>query len=165
VAHNKYLLPVRRPIDVRFIELGVTVDSAKKHFDATPMLDNALATERPTTRKRANPILNVDGCITALFIDMICSCGAFSREECDDLQSFECLNGLFVLGRSIGFPWTSTSASSLRLSYQLLNIGDVVPGMAVQLSLQEQFFQIMADAIRVSWCRLFHSNESCMPSA
>jgi len=34
---------------------------------------------------------------------MIRSCGAFSREECDELMHFGCLNGLFVLGRSIGF--------------------------------------------------------------
>ena len=36
-------------------------------------------------------------------VDMIRSCGAFSKEECDDLMAFGCLNGLFVLGRSIGF--------------------------------------------------------------
>mmetsp|Transcript_31995 Transcript_31995/g.62981 ORF Transcript_31995/g.62981 Transcript_31995/m.62981 type:complete len:1085 (+) Transcript_31995:61-3315(+) len=76
---------------------------AKKHFKSTPILDFALQVEQLTTKKRANLILNVDGCIAVSFIDMIRSCGAFSREECDDLQSFGCLNGLFVLGRSIGF--------------------------------------------------------------
>jgi len=76
---------------------------AKTHFKSTPVLDFALAVEQLTTRKRANLILNVDGCIAVSFVDMIRSCGAFSREECDDLMSFGCLNGLFVLGRSIGF--------------------------------------------------------------
>jgi ATP citrate (pro-S)-lyase len=76
---------------------------AKKHFKSTPILDFALAVEQLTTRKRANLILNVDGCIAVSFVDMIRSCGAFSREECDDLMEFGCLNGLFVLGRSIGF--------------------------------------------------------------
>jgi len=76
---------------------------AKKHFKSTPILDFALEVEQLTTKKRANLILNVDGCIAVSFVDMIRSCGAFSREECDDLQSFGCLNGLFVLGRSIGF--------------------------------------------------------------
>jgi len=76
---------------------------AKKHFKSTPVLDFALQVEQLTTRKRANLILNVDGCIAVCFVDMIRSCGAFSREECDDLMSFGCLNGLFVLGRSIGF--------------------------------------------------------------
>merc|ERR1712039_595926 len=76
---------------------------AKKNFKSTPILDFALAVEQLTTRKRANLILNVDGCIAVSFVDMIRSCGAFSREECDDLMAFGCLNGLFVLGRSIGF--------------------------------------------------------------
>merc|ERR1711920_111206 len=76
---------------------------AKENFKSTPILDFALGVEQLTTRKRANLILNVDGCIAVAFVDMIRSCGAFSREECDDLMSFGCLNGLFVLGRSIGF--------------------------------------------------------------
>merc|ERR1712137_481691 len=76
---------------------------AKKHFKSTPILDFALQVEQLTTKKRANLILNVDGCIAVSFVDMIRSCGAFSREECDDLMAFGCLNGLFVLGRSIGF--------------------------------------------------------------
>merc|ERR1711948_119567 len=68
---------------------------AKKHFKETPVLDFALEVEQLTTRKRANLILNVDGCIAVAFVDMIRSCGAFTREECDDLMSFGCLNGLF----------------------------------------------------------------------
>merc|ERR1712048_193569 len=76
---------------------------AKKHFPQTTILDFALAVEQITTKKRANLILNVDGCIAVSFVDMLRSCGAFSREEADDLMSFGCLNGLFVLGRSIGF--------------------------------------------------------------
>jgi len=76
---------------------------ARKHFKSTPVLDFALGVEQLTTRKRANLILNVDGCIAVSFVDMIRSCGAFTREECDDLMEFGCLNGLFVLGRSTGF--------------------------------------------------------------
>merc|ERR1711976_663897 len=58
---------------------------------------------RHRIKSLANLILNVDGCIAVAFVDMIRSCGAFSREECDDLMSFGTLNGLFVLGRSMGF--------------------------------------------------------------
>merc|ERR1719414_2268702 len=76
---------------------------AKKNFKSTPVLDFALAVEQLTTRKSANLILNVDGCIAVSFVAMIRSCGAFSREECDDLMAFGTLNGLFVLGRSTGF--------------------------------------------------------------
>merc|ERR1719181_187634 len=76
---------------------------AKSNFKSTPVLDYALAVEQVTTKKRANLILNVNGRIAVSFVDMIRSCGAFSLEEADDLMSFGCLNGLFVLGRSIGF--------------------------------------------------------------
>lgn len=56
-----------------------------------------------TTKKKANLILNVDGCIAVCFVDMLRSCGAFSMEEAAELVQNGCLNGLFVLGRSIGF--------------------------------------------------------------
>jgi len=76
---------------------------AQKHFKDTSILQFALAVEQLTTRKRANLILNVDGCIAVCFVDMLKSCGAFSLAETEDLMAFGCLNGLFVLGRSIGF--------------------------------------------------------------
>eukprot|EP00928_Gymnodinium_smaydae_P012179 TRINITY_DN1442_c0_g1_i1.p1 TRINITY_DN1442_c0_g1~~TRINITY_DN1442_c0_g1_i1.p1 ORF type:complete len:1092 (+),score=205.23 TRINITY_DN1442_c0_g1_i1:71-3346(+) len=76
---------------------------ALKHFNDNSILNFALAVEQITTRKRANLILNVDGCIAVCFVDMLRSCGAFTREEADDLMAFGCLNGLFVLGRSMGF--------------------------------------------------------------
>merc|ERR1711988_66552 len=76
---------------------------AQKNFPQTPVLDFALAVEDVTTSKKANLILNVDGCIAVCFVDMVRSCFAFSAEEVKDLMSFGCLNGLFVLGRSIGF--------------------------------------------------------------
>merc|ERR1712048_1259829 len=90
---------------------------AKRNFKSTPILDYALAVEQLTTRKRANLILNVDGCIAVSFVDMIRCCGAFSREECDDLMAFGALNGLFVLGRSIGF--TGHYIDQLRLKQPL----------------------------------------------
>merc|ERR1712127_1025003 len=77
--------------------------SAKREFPSTSVLDFALAVEQVTTKKRTNLILNVDGCIAVCFVDMMRSCGAFSASEAKDLLDFGCLNGLFVLGRSIGF--------------------------------------------------------------
>jgi len=75
---------------------------AQREFPETKVLDFALGIEEVTTKKRANLILNVDGCIAACFVDMLRSCGAFSRTEADELMAYGCLNGLFVLGRSIG---------------------------------------------------------------
>jgi succinyl-CoA synthetase alpha subunit len=73
---------------------------AKKHFKKTDVLDYALAVEKLTTQKRDNLILNVDGCIGVCFADMLRS--EMSKEEADQYINMGALNGLFVLGRSIG---------------------------------------------------------------
>ncbi|KAH9255245.1 hypothetical protein BASA81_006685 [Batrachochytrium salamandrivorans] len=71
-------------------------------FDTT-VLDFALGVERLTTKKKANLILNVDGAVAAAFVDMLRQCGSFTREEADEAVENGTLNGLFVVGRSIGF--------------------------------------------------------------
>jgi len=76
---------------------------ALENFSDNTVLKYALAVEQLTTKKKANLILNVDGCIAVVFVDMIRGCGAWSRPEADEIISSGCLNGLFVLGRSIGF--------------------------------------------------------------
>ncbi|KAH0835034.1 citrate synthase-like protein [Lanmaoa asiatica] len=48
-------------------------------------------------------ILNVDGCIAVCFVDLLRDSGAFTSEEADEYIKIGTLNGLFVLGRSIGF--------------------------------------------------------------
>jgi ATP citrate (pro-S)-lyase len=66
-------------------------------------------------------ILNVDGCIAVCFVDLLRDSGAFTPEEADEYikvnyfvlslpnaqltlsTQIGTLNGLFVLGRSIGF--------------------------------------------------------------
>lgn len=81
----------------------IVKDYAKEHFPRNDVLDYALQIERITTKKKANLILNVDGAIAACFVDLLRSCDAFTNEEADEHISNGCLNGLFVLGRSIGF--------------------------------------------------------------
>ena len=73
----------------------------KKQFKNTELLDYALKVEKITTGKRDNLILNVDGCIGICFVDLLRS--EFSKEEADEYIKMGALNGLFVLGRSIGF--------------------------------------------------------------
>jgi len=75
---------------------------AKKHFRSTEVLDFALEVEKLTTQKKANLILNVDGCIACCFVDLLRSCGEFSRDEANDIVASGALNALFVVGRSIG---------------------------------------------------------------
>jgi ATP citrate (pro-S)-lyase len=76
---------------------------AMENFPATDVLKFALDVEQVTTKKRSNLILNVDGCIAVCFVDLLRNCGAFTREEADEQIEHGCLNGLFVLGRSMGF--------------------------------------------------------------
>jgi len=72
-----------------------------KNFKKHPHLDFALEVEKLTTAKRNNLILNVDGCIGITFLDLLENLD-FTEEEVEDVIYSEALNGLFVLGRSIG---------------------------------------------------------------
>nr|CAH8866286.1 unnamed protein product [Trichobilharzia regenti] len=74
-----------------------------QHFPATPIIDYAFEVEKVTTSKRPNLILNVDGMIGVAMVDLLRNCGHFTREEADEYVNIGTLNGLFVLGRSIGF--------------------------------------------------------------
>jgi predicted transglutaminase-like protease len=51
---------------------------ARKFFPSTRYLDYALTVERYTLTKAANLVLNVDGCIGALFLDLLHSSSMFS---------------------------------------------------------------------------------------
>ncbi|WP_371804381.1 citrate/2-methylcitrate synthase [Candidatus Lokiarchaeum ossiferum] len=84
--------------DVRVVLLK---DYVMKNFPKHPYLDYALEVEKLTTSKRNNLILNVDGCIGICFLDLLENLD-FTTDEKDDVISSEALNGLFVLGRSIG---------------------------------------------------------------
>ncbi|KAF2350302.1 Citrate synthase [Trinorchestia longiramus] len=75
----------------------------KEEFPTTPLLDYALKVEKITTSKKPNLILNVDGVIGVVFVDLLRNSGAFTREEAEEYINIGTINGLFVLGRSIGF--------------------------------------------------------------
>jgi ATP citrate (pro-S)-lyase len=85
------------------LRVQILTEYAKSAFPATPVLDYARAVENITTAKKDNLILNVDGAIGVLFVDLLRNSGAFSREEADECIKSGALNGLFVVGRSIGF--------------------------------------------------------------
>ncbi len=83
-------------------DMRVTImkEFAKNHFKATPLLDYALEVEKVTTAKKDNLILNVDGCIGICFVDMLRN--EMPKAEADEYIKMGALNGLFVLGRTIG---------------------------------------------------------------
>ncbi len=83
-------------------DMRVTVikEYALKNFKKSDILKYALEVEKLTTSKRDNLILNVDGCIGICFADMLRS--EMDKKEADMYIQMGALNGLFVLGRSIG---------------------------------------------------------------
>jgi ATP-citrate lyase alpha-subunit len=75
---------------------------AAQYFPATPLLDYALTVEQLTTSKKENLILNVDGTIGILMVDMWRALG-YSEEDINEFISSGTLNSFFILGRTIGF--------------------------------------------------------------
>jgi len=76
-------------------------DYARSHFGKTALLDYALSVEAVTTQKKNNLILNVDGCIGVLLVDLLHELD-FGDSEIDEMIKAGLFNALFVLGRSIG---------------------------------------------------------------
>jgi len=82
------------------MRVSIIKDYVFKHFGSSELLGYAVEVEKITTTKRNNLILNVDGAIGIAFADMLRS--EMTREEADMYIQLGALNGLFVLGRSIG---------------------------------------------------------------
>ncbi len=85
-------------------DLRVTglMNYAAEHFPSTPLLDYARTVEALTTSKKENLILNVDGTIGILMVDMWRALG-YSEEEINEFIESGTLNAFFIVGRSIGF--------------------------------------------------------------
>ena len=75
---------------------------ANEYFPATPLLDYALEVEQLTTSKKDNLILNVDGTIGILMVDMWRALG-YSEEEINEFIESGTLNAFFIAGRTLGF--------------------------------------------------------------
>ncbi len=78
------------------------MDFAAENFPATPLLDYAREVEQLTTSKKENLILNVDGTIGILMVDMWRALG-YSEDEINEFIESGTLNAFFILGRTIGF--------------------------------------------------------------
>ncbi|MCJ1408184.1 citrate synthase [Ptychographa xylographoides] len=120
------------------LRVELVKEFVKKRFPSCKMLDYAIAVETVTTSKKDNLILNVDGCVAVCFVDLMRNCGAFSPEEAEDYLNMGVLNGLFVLGRSIGLIAHYLDQKRLRtglyrhpwddITYLLPNLAQGAPG-------------------------------------
>ncbi|VAI90857.1 unnamed protein product [Triticum turgidum subsp. durum] len=75
---------------------------AHAHFPSVKYMEYAVQVETYTLSKANNLVMNVDGAIGSLFLDLLSGSGMFSKQEIDEIVEIGYLNGLFVLARSIG---------------------------------------------------------------
>lgn len=95
IGHRKYRVDSPDP------RVGLLIDLLKntKH----PHLDFALAVENITVGKKPNLILNVDGALAAILLDLLKHEEKLSVAEIKTLIEAEFFNAIFVLARSVGF--------------------------------------------------------------
>ena len=68
-----------------------------------PHLNLALEVEAITTSKKPNLILNVDGTLAAVLLDLLQEEEHLTKEEIKTLLQAEFFNAIFILSRSVGF--------------------------------------------------------------
>ncbi len=96
IGHRKYRVGLPDPRVHALTEFATVL---KKH----PHYDFALAVEKATTAKNGKLILNIDGAIAALLLDILSECEGFDARELGELADAEFFNAFFVIPRSVGF--------------------------------------------------------------
>lgn len=96
IGHRKYRVGLPDPRVAAIAEFATLL---KKH----PHYDFARAVEGVTTGKNGNLILNVDGVMAALFLDILTESEGLSEAELRELIDAEFFNALFVIPRTVGF--------------------------------------------------------------
>lgn len=95
IGHRKYRIDSQDPRVGELIKLVKGVQ--------TPHLDFARGVEKLTTGKKPNLILNVDGCLAAILLDLLVQEEKLNKDEISTLIEAEFFNAIFVLSRSVGF--------------------------------------------------------------
>lgn len=115
IGHKKYRLDLPDP---RVAVLARYADQLAAH----PHYDYARAIEAITTSKKGTLILNVDGTIAALMLDILESQEGFTKDELRLLINADFFNALFVIPRVIGF--TAHYLDQKRLDEGLFRLPD-----------------------------------------
>lgn len=96
IGHKKYRVGMPDPrVEV--------IRQFTEHITAHPHLDFALSVERVTTSKKGNLILNVDGVIAAISLDILAQEEKYTHESLQELADIEYFNTFFIIPRSVGF--------------------------------------------------------------
>ncbi len=96
IGHKKYRIDLPDPRVKEILRFAEKLE--EKRFT-----NFALAIEKITTAKKGNLILNVDGAIAAVLLDILSEREHLQDDELQKLTQIEFFNGLFVLSRSVGF--------------------------------------------------------------
>lgn len=96
IGHKKYRLDLPDP------RTEILAEFAKK-LGSHPHFDFAKGVENITTQKKGTLILNVDGHIAALMLDILKTEEAMTDDQLDELIRIDFFNALFVIPRTIGF--------------------------------------------------------------
>ncbi len=95
IGHKKYTTDNPDP---RVQEILKFTDSLKGEYTKF-----AESVEKITSSKKGNLILNVDGAIAAVMLDLLKEGEKLSQKELKELVDIEFFNAFFVLSRSVGF--------------------------------------------------------------
>lgn len=98
IGHKKYSIYKPDPRVATLIAIGT-----KDLGDEAKHLAFAEAVAHETSKKRANLILNIDGAISALFLDYLAEKEGFTQAELRELLDIEFFNSLFIIPRTVGF--------------------------------------------------------------
>lgn len=96
IGHRKYRVDSPDPRVVEILKYAE--DLERKQFTSF-----AKSVADVTMAKKGNLILNVDGAIAAVLLDLLSEKEGYTLEQLDELVSTEFFNALFVLSRSVGF--------------------------------------------------------------
>ncbi|KAJ6891415.1 hypothetical protein NC651_024802 [Populus alba x Populus x berolinensis] len=103
IGHSSYYLSLEKERgDNRDKRVELLQRFARTHFPSVKYMEYAVQVETYTLSKANNLVLNIDGAIGSLFLDLLAGSRMFTKPEIDEIVGIGYLNGLFVLARSIG---------------------------------------------------------------
>lgn len=95
IGHRKYRVDLPDPRVSEILGFAKELDGKYTKF--------AKGIEKVTVAKKGNLILNVDGAIACVMLDILSEKEGYSTDELKELVDIEFFNALFVLSRSVGF--------------------------------------------------------------
>lgn len=97
IGHRKYRIDAPDP------RVKALVERFGHNGDGDRYLKFARGVEDVTAKKKGNLILNVDGAIAAVMLDLLASELGYGPDQLRELVGIEFFNAIFILSRSIGF--------------------------------------------------------------